>query len=140
MNMRRAKPTLRIQFLGLCMLAGLGALLLRLIRPLELRLKKTRGQAKISILDLGLRASWLEETVPLDPASLEKSPHLADLAGHLAESAVGAFLAGLHHLDLAHFPARPTEPQGGLRARWTSEPSSRRVTTTRRSDCCDHAR
>jgi len=30
MNMRRAKPTLRIQFLGLCMLVGLSALLLRL--------------------------------------------------------------------------------------------------------------
>jgi penicillin-binding protein 2 len=30
MNMRRSKPILRIQFLGLCMLAGLGALLLRL--------------------------------------------------------------------------------------------------------------
>src|ERR1041385_5013081 len=30
MNMRRAKPTFRIQFLGLCMLVGLGALLLRL--------------------------------------------------------------------------------------------------------------
>ena len=30
MNTRRAKPTLRIQFLGLCMLVGLSALLLRL--------------------------------------------------------------------------------------------------------------
>jgi penicillin-binding protein 2 len=30
MNMRRSKPILRIQFLGLCMLAGLGVLLLRL--------------------------------------------------------------------------------------------------------------
>ena len=30
MNMRRAKPTLRIQFLGLCMLVGLSGLLLRL--------------------------------------------------------------------------------------------------------------
>ena len=30
MNMRRARPTLRIQFLGLCMLAGFGALVLRL--------------------------------------------------------------------------------------------------------------
>ncbi len=30
MNMRRAKPALRIQFLGLCMLLGLGALVLRL--------------------------------------------------------------------------------------------------------------
>jgi predicted AAA+ superfamily ATPase len=87
------------------------ALLLRLVRPLEIRLKKARGQAKISVLDLGLRASWLEEVVPLDPAALQRSPHLADLAGHLAESAVGAFFAGLPHLDLAHFPARPTEPE-----------------------------
>jgi len=88
-----------------------GALLLRQVDPLELRLKKARGQPKICILDLGLRASWLEEVVPLDPRGLERSPHLVDLAGHLAESAVGAFLAGLPHLDLAHFPQRPTEPE-----------------------------
>jgi predicted AAA+ superfamily ATPase len=88
-----------------------GALLLHLIRPLEIRLKKARGQPKISILDLGLRASWLEEIVPLDANALARSPHLADLAGHLAESAVGAFLTGLPHLDLAHFPVRPTEPE-----------------------------
>ena len=30
MNLRRAKPVLRVQFLGLCMLLGLGALLARL--------------------------------------------------------------------------------------------------------------
>ncbi|MCI0589318.1 MAG: AAA family ATPase [Planctomycetes bacterium] len=87
------------------------ALLLKLVRPLEIRLKRSRGQPKLCILDLGLRASWLEEVVPLDPDALEESPHLSDLAGPLAESAVGAFLAGLPHLDLAHFPARPAEPE-----------------------------
>jgi predicted AAA+ superfamily ATPase len=33
------------------------------------------------------------------------------LAGHLAESVVGAYLAGIPHLDLAHFPERATEPE-----------------------------
>jgi predicted AAA+ superfamily ATPase len=88
-----------------------GALLLKLVLPLEIRLKRSKGQPKICVLDLGLRASWLAEVVPLDPDALVDSPHLADLAGHLAESAVGAFLAGLPHLDLAHFPARASEPE-----------------------------
>lgn len=88
-----------------------GALLLKLVRPLELRLKRSRGQSKICVVDLGLRASWLEEVVPLEPAALAAAPHLADLAGHLAESLVGAFLSGVPHLDLAHFPERATEPE-----------------------------
>jgi hypothetical protein len=88
-----------------------GSLLVRLVRPLELRLKKLRGPAKLCIVDHGLRQSWLEETVPLDPASLERSPQLADLAGHIAESVVGAYLGAIPHLDVAHFPERPTEPE-----------------------------
>lgn len=88
-----------------------GALLVKLIRPLELRLKRSKGQPKICVLDIGLRAAWLEEAVPLDPEVLSKAPHLTDLAGHLAESVVGAFLSGIPHLDLAHFPKRPTEPE-----------------------------
>jgi predicted AAA+ superfamily ATPase len=88
-----------------------GALLLKLIRPLELRLKRRKGNHKLCIVDLGLRASWLEETVPLHPEGLARAPHLADLAGHLAESVVGAYLSDIPHLDLAHFPERPTEPQ-----------------------------
>jgi predicted AAA+ superfamily ATPase len=71
-----------------------GSLLLRLVQPLKLRLKKKRGAAKLCLLDRGLRASWLEESVPLDPARLEMNPHLADLAGHIAESVVGASLRG----------------------------------------------
>lgn len=88
-----------------------GAMLLRLVEPLELRLKCRKGSYKICLCDHGLRAAWLQEVVPLDRSSLEKIPHLHDLAGHLAESAVGYFLGGLPHLDLAHFPQRATEPE-----------------------------
>jgi predicted AAA+ superfamily ATPase len=88
-----------------------GALLLRLIRPLELRLKRSKGSPKLCIVDHGLRASWLQEVVPLDPVQLLESSHLTDLAGRIAESVVGAFLSGIPHLDLAYFPERPTEPE-----------------------------
>ena len=88
-----------------------GALLIRMIQPLELRLKKRKGNPKLCIVDHGLRASWLQESVPLHPPGLLAAPHLADLAGHLAESAVGAFLSGLPYLDLAHFPERTNEPE-----------------------------
>lgn len=88
-----------------------GSLLVRLVRPLELRLEKVRGPAKLSVVDHGMRQSWLEGIVPLDPEALERSAHLADLAGHGAESVVGAYLGGIPHLDITHFPERPTEPE-----------------------------
>jgi predicted AAA+ superfamily ATPase len=58
-----------------------GTLLMRLIEPLELRLKKRRGSSKLCLCDHALRAAWLQEVVPLDPDELDKVPHLADLAG-----------------------------------------------------------
>ena len=88
-----------------------GALLIKRIHPLEIRLKRRKGNSKLCLCDHGLRASWLQEVIPLDPTQLKAYPHLADLAGHLAESIVGYFLAGLPHLDVAHFPERPTEPE-----------------------------
>lgn len=88
-----------------------GSLLLRLVRPLELRVEKARGPSKLCIVDHGLRASWLEETIPLDPVHLEKVPQLTDLAGHIAESVAGAFFTGIPHLDVAHFPERAPEPE-----------------------------
>lgn len=88
-----------------------GALLLRLVRPLELRLRRARGHRKICLCDHGLRASWLQEIVPLHADGLAEAPHLRDLAGHLAESVVGYFLGDLPHLDLAHFPERGDEPE-----------------------------
>ena len=88
-----------------------GTLLLRLIEPLELRLKRARGASKLCLCDHSLRASWLQEVVPLHPLGLEQQPHLRDLAGHLAESAAGYFLRSITNLDVAHFPERGAEPE-----------------------------
>jgi predicted AAA+ superfamily ATPase len=86
-------------------------LLLRLVEPLELRLKKRRGMPKVCLCDHALRAAWLEERVPLAPADLERSPHLSDIAGRIAESAVGYFFRSIVGLDVAHFPERGAEPE-----------------------------
>jgi predicted AAA+ superfamily ATPase len=88
-----------------------GALLIKLIRPRELRLKRRQGNAKLCLCDHGLRASWLQESIPIEARRLRDRPDLSDLAGHLAESVVGYWLAGLTHLDVAHFPERAAEPE-----------------------------
>ena len=82
------------------------SLLIRLVRPLELRLRRTRGNPKICLADHGLRASWLQEEIPLDPGQLRERPALTPLAGHIAESVVGAYLVGVSGLQLAHLPKR----------------------------------
>jgi predicted AAA+ superfamily ATPase len=87
------------------------SLLLRLIEPLELRLKRQRGTVKLCLCDHALRAAWLQESVPLTPDGLARAPHLSDLAGHIAESTVGYFLHSIPGLDVAHFPARSAEPE-----------------------------
>ena len=86
-------------------------LLIRLIEPPELRLKKRRGASKLCLCDHALRAAWLQEVVPLDEAGLDQNPHLRDLAGHIAESTVGYFFKSLTNLDVAHFPERAAEPE-----------------------------
>jgi predicted AAA+ superfamily ATPase len=88
-----------------------GTLLLRLIEPLELRLKKKKGASKLCLCDHALRAAWLQEVVPLTPEGLSANPHLADLAGRIAESAAGYFLRSILNLDVAHFPERGAEPE-----------------------------
>lgn len=86
-------------------------LLLRLVEPMELRLKKKRGAPKVCLADHGLRASWLQEVVPLDPMELRRNDHLSALAGHIAESVAGAVMSSIHGLDIAHFPERSLEPE-----------------------------
>jgi predicted AAA+ superfamily ATPase len=88
-----------------------GTLLIRLIQPLEMRLKRRKSSPKVCLCDQALRASWLQEVVPLDSEGLNANPHLTDLAGHLAESILGYFLASVPNLDVAHFPARGVEPE-----------------------------
>jgi predicted AAA+ superfamily ATPase len=74
-------------------------------------LKRSKGNSKICLCDHALRASWLQEMIPLDAEGLRQASHLSDLAGHIAESATGYFLGGIPHLDLAHFPERGPEPE-----------------------------
>lgn len=88
-----------------------GTLLVRLVQPIELRLKRKRAPAKICISDHALRAAWLQEIVPLAPEGLAADPHLSDIAGRLAESVVGYFLASIPSLDVSHFPERGAEPE-----------------------------
>lgn len=86
-------------------------LLVRLVEPLEIRLRRQRSAPKVCLVDPALRASWLQEVVPLDPAALARHPELAPLAGHIAESVVGATLTAITGLDVNHNPARPEEPE-----------------------------
>ncbi len=86
-------------------------LLIRLIEPLEIRLKRKKGASKICLCDHSLRASWLQEIIPLTPHELRHQPEAAPLAGHLAESILGFFLSGLPNLQIAWFPERDTEPE-----------------------------
>jgi predicted AAA+ superfamily ATPase len=86
-------------------------LLLQLIEPLELRLKRQRGALKLCLCDHALRAAWLQGVIPLTPDGLAQAPHLTDLAGRIAESIVGYFFRSFPGLDVAHFPARTAEPE-----------------------------
>lgn len=86
-------------------------LLIRLIEPLELRLKRARGASKLCLCDHALRASWLQEVVPLHPEGLERQAHLRDLAGHIAESVAGYSLRSITNLKVAHFPERAAEQE-----------------------------
>jgi predicted AAA+ superfamily ATPase len=88
-----------------------GTLLVRMVQPIELRLKRKKAPAKLCLSDHTLRASWLQEVIPLDPEGLSVNPHLSDLAGHLAESTLGYFLASIPNLDVSYFPERGAEPE-----------------------------
>lgn len=85
------------------------SLLVRLVRPLEIRLKKRKGYDKLCLCDHALRAAWLQEVIALE--ALEARPYLDPLTGHLAESVTGYFFASLYGLDVAHFPEREDEPE-----------------------------
>lgn len=87
------------------------AMLIRAVPPLEIRLKKRKGHAKLCLCDHALRAAWLQETIPLDANLLDQQQHLSDLAGHVAESAAGYYLASLTGLDVAHLPEYQGDPE-----------------------------
>ena len=84
-------------------------LLIRLIPPLEIRLRGNRGSPKLCLADHGLRASWLQEQVPLTSEELARQPELTTLAGRLAESVFGSVVSTIQGLNVAHFPERGTD-------------------------------
>jgi predicted AAA+ superfamily ATPase len=86
-------------------------LLIRLVEPLELRLKKRKGNAKLILSDHALRAAWLQEVVPLTTGGLRAAPHLSDLAGRIAESVTGQLFKSVVNLPVHHFPERGAEPE-----------------------------
>ncbi len=59
-----------------------------------------KSPAKICTCDHGLRASWLQEVIPLDPDAIARDPHPSDLAGRIAESALGYMLATVPNLEV----------------------------------------
>lgn len=87
------------------------SLLVRTIDPLELQLRRIRGTPKLCLVDHALRASWLQEVVPLSARGLAEQPGLATVAGHLAESTVGAVLSTIIGLDIAYLPERAKTPE-----------------------------
>lgn len=103
-NIGSQRVTSYLKFLG-------DTLLLRLIPPLEIRLKRRRGSPKLCLVDHGLRASWLQGHIPLVPDQLAQRPELTILAGHLAESIFGSVASTIHGLDIAHFPERGTDQE-----------------------------
>jgi hypothetical protein len=86
-------------------------LLVRLIQPLEIRLKKKRSDPKICLADHGLRMSWLQELIPLDFVNDNHNQDIATMAGFMAESVVGAMLSSISGLDISHVPSRGKEPE-----------------------------
>jgi predicted AAA+ superfamily ATPase len=86
-------------------------LLLRLIQPLEIRLKKKKSDEKICLTDHGLRASWLQEFIPLDAIPADNNEDITTLAGYIAESIAGTLFSSISGLDVSHLPARDKEPE-----------------------------
>lgn len=86
-------------------------LLIRLVQPLEIRLKKKKNDPKICLADHALRASWLQEHIPLNFQNEENNQDIATIAGYLAESIVGALFSSISGLDLSHLPAKSKDPE-----------------------------
>ena len=84
-------------------------LLVRLVPPLDIRMRKNRGDPKLCLADHALRACWLREQIPLAPDALTERPELTTQAGHLAESVFGSTACTVAGLDIAHWPARGAE-------------------------------
>ena len=81
-------------------------MIVRLVHPLEFRLQRTNQRPKICLSDHAIRATQLDEPVPLASSQLADASTLATIAGHLAKSTFGAALADAPSLSVHHQPQR----------------------------------
>lgn len=86
-------------------------LLIRLVQPLEIRLKKKKNDPKICLADHSLRASWLQEYIPMQFQNEDNNQDVATMAGFMAESITGALFSSISGLDLSHLPAHNHDPE-----------------------------
>lgn len=84
-------------------------LLVLLVDPLEIQLRRTRAPRKICLTDHALRAATLRERVSL--ARPVDDARVAELAGRIAEGIVGAYLGSMPDLGLAWRPERSGRPE-----------------------------
>ena len=84
--------------------------LMRLLPWPSLNLNRPRDAIKLCLADHALRASWRQERVPLAPDAVEASPELTTLAGHIAQSVLGATASVIRGFDTDPVPTPPREP------------------------------
>lgn len=85
------------------------SLLVILVDPLEIQLRRMRAPKKICLTDHTLRAAILREPVPLARPAVDG--RVAELAGRIAEGIVGAYLGSMPGLGLAWRPERSGKPE-----------------------------
>ena len=81
--------------------------LVRLLPWPALNLNRPRDAIKLCLADHALRASWLQEQVPLTP---DAGPELASQANHIAHSVLGATASVIRNLETDRVPTPPREP------------------------------
>ena len=84
--------------------------LIRLLPWPVLNLNRPLDAIKLCLADHVLRASWLWERVLLAPDAVGASPELTTLAGHIAQSVLGATASVIRGLDIDRVPTPPREP------------------------------
>ena len=93
-----------------CLQALADTALIRLLPWPALNLNRPRDAIKICVADHALRASWLQERVPLAPDAVDAGPELTTLAGHMAQSVLGATASVIRGLGTDRVPTPPREP------------------------------
>ena len=74
--------------------------LIRLLPWPVLNLNSPLDAIKLCLADHVLRASWLWERILLAPDVVDASPELTTLAGHIAQSVLGATASVIRGLDI----------------------------------------